>query len=449
MLDDDTQVLAFVQAALGQGIREAEALLAKNPEIGDTSLHVAAIRGDEETVASLLHAAPSTFDMELGPNWRPLLLLAHSHYASPDSPGAEGVLGCAKLLLSAGADAMRGLPDDDIPGGIATPLCGAAGTGNLELCEVLLARGAIADDGAALFLAVAAENWDCARALRAAGAPLGPSAAAGGQTPLHWMLDVRSVPAAIQRLLDDGADPNVRVGERGETALHVAVRRRRLELIDPLIAAGAKVDAETTGGMTAWRHALRRPFQEICARLAKHGASTEVTSGDELALALHLGDLDTARSKLAAAALETWSAEECRLLPDVASAGNFEAMQFLLDGGLDIASRGLDGGTALHQAAWFGQPVIARLLVERGAPLGVRGDVHDSTPLGWLAHGSRWSGGADARQDDYTQVAEILMAAGAPLPGAADRHDHPQLAQASDAVRAVLLKGERGPGGPE
>ena len=41
----------------------------------------------------------------------------------------------------------------------------------------------------------------------------------------------------------------------------------------------------------------------------------------------------------------------------------------------------------LHQAAWFGQPDNARLLIEAGAPLDVFDSVHESSPLGWAAHG--------------------------------------------------------------
>jgi ankyrin repeat protein len=449
MLDDhDQKALAFAHAALGQGIREAEAALAQSPGIGSSSLHVAAMRGDEESVRTLLEAAPSSVDLPLGPDWRPLFLLAHSHYARPGAPGAQGVLNCADLLLSLGADPTLGCAEGDLPGGIATALCGAAGTGNLELCELLLARGAKADDGASLFLAVAAENWECARVLQEGGAPLGPSAAANGQAVLHWMLDFRCVRPAVQRLLDDGADPNLRVGKYGETALHVAVRRRRIELIDPLLAAGAEIDAETTGGLSAWRHALRRPFEEICERLAERGSSTVQTPGDELAAALLASDMDRARAKLACAAVDKWCAEERRVLCDLASQGNAEATLFLLDAGVDIESRGLDEGTALHQTAWFGQPEVARLLVERGARLDARCDIHNSTPLAWVAHGSRWAGEAGKRQDDYVEIAELLMAAGAPLPGPSDQHDHPQLAQASDRVRAVLATSGTGPAGP-
>lgn len=42
---------------------------------------------------------------------------------------------------------------------------------------------------------------------------------------------------------------------------------------------------------------------------------------------------------------------------------------FLIDAGADLEAPGLDGGTSLHQAAWFGQPDHARVLIDAGPGL--------------------------------------------------------------------------------
>ncbi len=76
---------------------------------------------------------------------------------------------------------------------------------------------------------------------------------------------------------------------------------------------------------------------------------------------------------------------------------------------------GLDGGTALHQAAWFGQPENARLLVAAGAPRDVYDESHASSPLGWAVHGSRYSGGAEENQDAYVTIVGLLLRAGGGL----------------------------------
>lgn len=333
------------------------------------------------------------------------------------------------------------IPEDELPGGHLTLLAVAGATGNTQLCRTLLEAGAAADDGVSLFVAAAAQRWDCVTTLVAHGGDLSSTDANGRFTPLHWILDLHYTRPALEGILAAGADPNRRAGELQESAIHVAVRRRRLDAVELLYRAGAQLEARTAGGMTAYRHAVRRHFTEVAQKLAELGARTTKTPGDRLAAALHEGRIEDAGALLAGdPGLAPVNPEEARLLADLATSGKVDAVRLLLDHGVEITSRGLDGGTALHQAAWFGQPRVARLLVERGAPLDIRGDDYDCTALGWVAHGSRFSGGAAERGDAYVEVAEILLDAGAPLPRAAERHDRAQFAQASDAVAAVLRR---------
>ncbi len=353
-----------------------------------------------------------------------------------------GELEAARRTLSEHPDLIRdSVFCDDVPGEALTALALAAGVGSSELVRELLERGADAEDGAALFTALPQERWDCVDLLVEHGADPGALDPSGKATPLHWLLDRECASSAVEWLLARGVDPDLRAGPMGETALHVATRRRRKAWIEPLVRAGADVDAPTTGGMTAYRHALRRPFPEIVSALTRLGADTGTTAGDALATALLGEDLDRAR-ELAPSAPKAreWVPEEARLLADLASQGKVGATALLLDLGADITARGLDNGTPLHQTAWFGEPGTARLLVERGAPLDLRGDDHDNTPLGWVAHGSVFSGGAKERAEAYAEVARILLEAGAPLPGSGDRHDRANLDGAAPAVAAVLAR---------
>lgn len=260
---------------------------------------------------------------------------------------------------------------------------------------------------------------------------------------LHDVLDRAYTRDAADRLLASGEDPNARRGPLDETPLHVAVRRRRVEIIEPLVTAGAVLDATTRGGMTAYRHARRRGFTECAGALAALGCDTRMTEGDALAVALLDGDLATARARLARrpALARAKTPEEARLLPDLAGfEGRAEAVALLLDHGADIEARGLDGGTALHQACWFGAPASARLLLERGAPLGVLCEAHRTTPLGWVAHGSRYSGDAEARAASYVAITEMLLDAGAEIPGKDVATDREQLAGAAEPVVDVLRR---------
>lgn len=441
--DQIAAALRLSQLACAGELEAARVELAQHPDLACQDIHCAAILGEDAAVSALLAADPSLAEKPGLRGCEPLLLLAHSHFGRETGPRSEGLLRAARELLDNGADVNAWLPDDELPGGRRTALACAAGIqNNRDLCKLLLEAGAEANDGASLFLAAAAEHWPCFEVLVQHGAERNATDALGRFAPLHWLLDVHCVGAAIERLLADGADPNLAVGVRRETALHVAVRRRREEWVEPLIAAGAAVDARTAGGMTAFRHAVRRGFDEMAEKLAECGADVTTSQSDALAIALQDEDLDGAlafiqhRPEL----LVGRPAEEARLLPDLAAAGRLEAVRLLLDAGMGIDARGLDDGSALHQAAWFGQPPVARLLIERGAALDLRGDDHDSTPLGWVAHGSRYSGGARERAALYAEIAEMLLAAGAPLPGPADGHDHPQLVQASSAVVEVLRR---------
>lgn len=242
---------------------------------------------------------------------------------------------------------------------------------------------------------------------------------------------------ALRALLEGGADPNERRGSGAETALHVAARRRRPSAIEILLAHGADADARTAGGKTAHVHAARRGFDDVVTALAGRGA-VELTDADRLAVALVDDRLDAARAILARCpgAARTGNPEEDRLLADLAGRPGSARVQLLIDAGADLAATALDGGTALHQAAWFGQPDNARLLIAAGAPLGVYDETHDSSPLGWAVHGSRYSGDADVRQDAYVALAVMLLEAGSGL------RDEPYLQRllkdASPRVAAVL-----------
>ena len=267
-------------------------------------------------------------------------------------------------------------------------------------------------------------EWDNLAALAQMGlAPGGAQAEPG----LHDFLDDGYGPggdAELARRLEAGEDLSARAGAAAETPLHVAARRRRLEAVRRLLDHGADIDARTAGGKTAYAHAARRGFSELASLLAERGADTTLTPADRLAVAVVGGRLEEARRLLEAhpGCARTGNPEEDRLLADVAGRTGAAPVALLITAGADLTATGLDEGTALHQAAWFGQPDNARLLLEAGAPLDVFDACHDSSPLGWAVHGARYSGGARDRSDAYVEVVRRLLEAGAGLhyPGRPD-----------------------------
>ena len=271
---------------------------------------------------------------------------------------------------------------------------------------------------------------------------------------LHELLDVHygaDGDTVLRRILEGGADPHLRSGPGEETPLHVATRRRRAGAVEILLEHGADIDAVTEGGKTAYAHAVRRGFDEVAALLARHGASTDLNEADRFAVAIVNGNLDEARRILEACprVARTTNPEEDRLLADVAGRNDREAVRLLIEAGADLTAAGLDSGTPLHQAAWFGQPVNGRLLIGAGAPLDIFDPVHKASPIHWAAHGSRYSGAAEKRQDAYVELVEMLLEAGSSLsypddPGG-DAYRHRLLRDASPRVREVLQRAIAGP----
>jgi ankyrin repeat protein len=251
----------------------------------------------------------------------------------------------------------------------------------------------------------------------------------------------------LRRMLDGGADPNAREGPLSETPLHVATRRRRAKAEELLLACGADIDAKTAGGKTSYAHAVRRGFDEVAELLRVQGADTTLNEPDRFAVAIVNGRLQVARAILVAypSAARTGNAEEDRLLADVAGRNDTGVVELLIGVGADLAAPGLDGGTPLHQAAWFGQPDNARLLIDAGAPLDIFETTHGTSPIGWAVHGSRYSGGAQERGDAYVALVQMLLAAGSSLhypddPGG-DAYIRRLLQDASPGVRKVLENG--------
>jgi len=269
---------------------------------------------------------------------------------------------------------------------------------------------------------------------------------------LHTLLDWDYGADGDDRLrarLEAGADPNARAGVWSEAPLHVAARRRRASAVVILLDHRAEIDAVTAGGKTAYAHAVRRGFHDITDVLVRRGADTTLSDADRLAVAVSEHRFDDARALLAAHPhlARTGNPEEDRLLADAAGHDNVTAVELLIQAGADLSATGLDDGTALHQAAWFGQPRNARLLIRAGAPIDVFDSMHESTPLGWAVHGSRYSGGAEEHQDAYVELVEMLLAAGASLRHPDERETGRYLKRllgdASPRVRPVLERAQR------
>lgn len=266
---------------------------------------------------------------------------------------------------------------------------------------------------------------------------------------LHRMLDTDygvDGDDVLRARLAGGESPDGLLG--GEHPLHVAARRFRTTAVAILLDHGATIDAVNEHGKTAYAHAVRRGFDAVADLLRDRGADVSLNAADRLAVLMSQKKEAEAREWLARhpEIARTGNPEEDRLLADVAGRFATWPVELLLAAGADVNAPALDGGGPLHQAAWFGQPQNARFLLTYAPDLDAFCREHASSPLGWAVHGSRYSGGAESRQDVYVELVRMLLDAGGGLPvepASRSRYVRRLLEDASAEVRPLLLADSR------
>ena len=120
--------------------------------------------------------------------------------------------------------------------------------------------------------------------------------------------------------------------------------------------------------------------------------------------------------------------------------GRFDAADLMLRLGFDPRAGGVDGGSALHAAAWMGHVgLVERLLARGDVGIESRDPQHESTPLGWAAFGSVHR---RAKEGDYVGVIDRLVAAGANIgvPGNGGNETYLGMAEGNDEVQQALRR---------
>lgn len=105
-------------------------------------------------------------------------------------------------------------------------------------------------------------------------------------------------------------------------------------------------------------------------------------------------------------------------MADAAQANDTTAVRLLLEAGWPVDARGQHNATPLHWAGFHGNAAMAGVLLAHGAPVNVKGDEYDGTPLGWALHGSVH--GWHAKTGHYTDTVAVLLASGADAPPVTD-----------------------------
>ena len=254
-----------------------------------------------------------------------------------------GDLPAVSELLRSGAD-----PDRRDPEGL-TPLMIAAGLGQSYTVSLLLAAGADARaldprmGATALHKAAQSGNADVIGFLLDGGAFIDQQSPVLGNTPLIDAVLHRHA-GAVALLLERGARPGIR-NHWAQSALDIA-HADELAGIAGLIEARIASDARRVGALALVAAVKSGECAEV-ERLVAAGANLDEQVPT-------VGSLDDNYTPLGIAARE----------------GFWDIARMLLDAGADPTRMiGLMGGTALHDATYFGHADIVRLLAEprRGA----------------------------------------------------------------------------------
>lgn len=383
-------VAAFIQAATLDGsLDAAEAVLSAYPEVATSTIHAAAILGDDRTVRGFLSAQPQPATAKGGPfGWDPLTCLCFSRYLRLDRSRTDAFLRTATALLDAGADAATGYvdPEHRPEPAFESALYGAAGVAHhAALARLLVERGADPNDGEVTYHTP--ETYD--NAVLEALVESGRLTADSLTTMLVRKHDWHDF-AGVRYLLENGADPN-RPGRWGRSALqHALLRDNGLPIIELLLDHGAD-PSQAHREPPAAAIAARRGRGDVLDLFEQRGVELRLEGIDELLAACARDRTEDVRTIAARAPRLVAELQEQagRLLAEFAGNGNTAGVRHLLDLGLDSAATIGNGdgywelapdSTALHVAAWRGRHDTVRLLIERGAPVGAR-DARGRTPL--------------------------------------------------------------------
>jgi uncharacterized protein len=279
---------------------------------------------------------------------------------------------------------------DVIQKGGSTALLFAARSGDLESAKLLVAVGANVNDTAPdgnSVLVVAAYSGAEELAEFLLDKDAGPNAAGGGYTAMHAAV-LRSELGLVQALLAHGANPNVRMTHG------TPVRRSAQDYVLP----------ESFVGATPFFLAARFVETDIMRALAAANADP--------ALAIK----DGTTPLMAAAGIGRKAGETRRntafpMVPPPDDDRALDAAKIAISVGADVNAVNESGDTALHGAASEGYRDIVQLLVDKGAKLDAK-NKKGQTPLAMTSADFLSAGGAYGVRD-HKAARALLVRLGA------------------------------------
>lgn len=378
---------AFIRAATWHGsLDDAEALLARHPELRAGDIHTAAILGDDRAVQRFLAQDPANATAKSPPYGGDALnYLGLSKYLRLDPARTPGFLRAAQALLDAGADPNTGFWTTGQYPEHETALYGAAGVAHhAALTQLLLERGADPNDIEAVYHSP--EGYDnAAMQLLVETGKITPDNLTLMLIRKHDWHDREGV----KYLLEHVGDTN-RAWSHGRQPLHHAIARNNAEEIIALLLDHGADPRVRQDGVTGIERAARKGRGDLLELFEQRGFPIELHGVDRLIAACALDDDRTVRDirQREPQLVRELLAQGPTLLAEFSGTWNTAGVRHLLDLGVPVNARYAGDGyfdiaqdsTALHVAAWQSRPDLVKILIDRGADVNAK-DGKGRTPL--------------------------------------------------------------------
>jgi ankyrin repeat protein/actin-like ATPase involved in cell morphogenesis len=397
-------------AFLPSGFKRRSAVQQLSGDSNVRPVHIAAWRGDDETLKMLIDAG-ADIDALTCDGWCALSIALCARYAAV----AEQLIMAGSYYppwLSSGLLPEHLQEDIDMPWELNGPadakragekkrytsLHVAAIDGWVNAIENIVADGADIDANTTegytpLHLAVFSEQWSIVREEYA------EVLARCGIVPAT---DSRS---PVERLLALGADIAAKTGN-DETAAHIAARYNCCRAMQVLADAGADLEVQTKDGYTALHLAVINGHREVSEILLDAGADINARDGSQympLHRAVECDQADIPEILLLRGVdVEAKTDDGETALQYAVRCDGVNAFTKLVEYGADMQVTTGSGEALLHLAAQSNRTKITKMLIEAGADLEARTE-DGCTPLHW------------AVMNGHGEVVELLLDAGADI----------------------------------
>jgi ankyrin repeat protein len=180
---------------------------------------------------------------------------------------------------------------------------------------------------------------------------------------------------ALEKLKQSDLDLSYKDTRSGKTALHYAVEKKNIEIIDALLEKGANINAIDNNGNTPLHLALEELDKEFLKYLLEKSPDINLKNNDGYSVI----NLAITNREVMALLIEN-SNNLGEALNDSINMVEPLVVKDLIKKGIKVDSKGMYGNQALHVASTLGNIEIAEILLENQASFQVPND-YGETPL--------------------------------------------------------------------